>query len=119
MGHIQNIHIWGLHEAMHDPDLIPMLKGIFQQILEDEAPDCVEIDRAHRGLMALPQATDTSRDVICKIHKYAVKEDIMKAMQGKFHVDFDGAQLLFFPDLFRRIHRSLLPALQVLHWEGS
>lgn len=98
----QNIHINGLPEATHALYLLPTGQGFFRQILRDSAPDTTEVDNVHQALLPVPQDTGRPRDVICKLHRYSVKEAIMKATRGKSFIDFDGLQLSLFPDLSRR-----------------
>lgn len=112
-----NIRIRGLPEATGPRDIIPSLQGLFTQILGREAPDHIEIDRAHRALRPPSEDPDKPRDIICKLHKYTVKERIMFHVRGMRHVDFDGAQVSLFPDLSRRTlmqRRALKPLLAVL-----
>ena len=113
-----NIRIRGLPEATGPREIIPTLQGVFKQILGRQAPDYIEIDRAHRALRPPSDDPEKPRDIICNLHKYSLKEHIMAQVTGVRHVDFDGAQLTFFPDLSRRTlmqHRALKPLLGALH----
>lgn len=69
-----NIRIRGLPEATGPRDIIPTLQGVFTQILGKEAPDNIEIDRAHRALRPPSDDPDKPRDIICKLHKYTLKD---------------------------------------------
>lgn len=82
-----NIHIRGLPEATGPRTL----QGIFKQLLGREAPDHIEIDQARRALSPPPEDPDKLRDIICKLHKYALKERIMFHVRGVHHVEFNGA----------------------------
>lgn len=112
-----NIRIRGLPEATGQRDIVPTLQGVFKQILGRQAPEHIEIDRAHRALRPPSEDPDKPRDIICKLHKYSLKEQIMTQVRGLRHVDFDGAKLSFFPDLSRRTlmqRRALKPLLAAL-----
>ena len=112
-----NIRIRGLPEATGARDIAPTLQDIFKDILGLPATAVVEIDRAHRALKPPSQDENNPRDIICKLHKYTLKDRIMQKMRGKSHYDFDGAQLSY-QDISRRtlmqrrLLRPLLVALQ-------
>lgn len=105
-----NIRIRGLPEATGPRD-IPTLQGVFKQILDRQVPEHIEIDRAHRALRPPSENPDKPRDIICKLHKYFLKERMMNQVRGVRHLDFDGAKLSFFPDLSRR---TLMPRPQAI-----
>lgn len=118
---MQNIYIRDFPEATQNCDFIPTLQGLFVQVLGDAAPIHIEIDCAHRALLLPPQDIIKTQDVICRIHKYAVKEAIITVAHGKQCIDFDGAQLSLFPDLFKKplmIYRVVCPVLEFLCQEG-
>lgn len=54
-----------------------------------------------------------TEDVICKLHRYSVKE----AVHAQASIDFNGARLALFPDLSERTlmqRRAVHPVLDVL-----
>lgn len=99
-------------------DIIPSLIVVFWEILRlpDTAP--VETDQAHRALKPPSQDPESPRDIICKLHKYTLKDRIMQKMRNKPYFDFDGAKLFFYQDLSRctlmqcRALRPMLTAIQ-------
>lgn len=112
-----NIRIRGLPEATGPWDIVPTLQGVFKQIFDHQAPDSIEINRAHRALRPPSEDPDKPRDIICKLHKNSLKERIMFKVSEIHHVDFDGANLTFFPDLCRCTLMQCLalkPLLEVL-----
>lgn len=116
-----NIRTRGMPEATAPKDIIPSLQGIFREILElpDTAP--IEIDRAHRALKPPSQDVDNPRDIICKLHKYTIKERIMQKMRYSPFFDFDGAHLCFFQDISKRTlmqRQALKPVLVALQEAG-
>lgn len=116
----QNICIRGLPEVKRAPDLLLTVIGLFCQILGVSKPDTNEIDRVHSALFYVPQNADRPRDVICKLHRYSVKEAITKAVRNRSTVEFDGTQISLFTDLTyrtlmqRQTVRPLLEALRAI-----
>lgn len=88
----ENIHIRGLPEATAPRDIIPTLIRIFWDILELLDTSTIEIDCAHRALGSPSEDPDNPQDIICKLHKYTLKDHIMQKMHKKPYFDFDGAR---------------------------
>ncbi|XP_071978136.1 uncharacterized protein [Engystomops pustulosus] len=112
-----NIRRGGLPEATHTPDLIPTLTGIFNSLLERQVDTPLGSDHDHRALRARSSDPSRPRDVICRIHYYAIKEQILQKARNKGEIDFDGAKITLFPDLSRRTLRQramLRPLLSLL-----
>lgn len=68
-----------------------------------------------------PSSCNNPRDIICKLHKYTVKDQIMQLMRKCPYFDFDGARLLFYQDLSSRTlmqRRALQPLLESLRTAG-
>lgn len=64
------------------------------------------------------QNMERPKDVICRVHKYAEKETIMKIARSNPEIVFDGINLSLYPDISRRTlyqHRSVQPWLEALH----
>ncbi|KAM9330759.1 uncharacterized protein PAF06_017819 [Gastrophryne carolinensis] len=66
-------------------------------------------------LRGLPESADPNRpwDVICRLHYYSVKEEILRKAWERDRICFDGATIQIFPDVSRRsLHmRGLLRPL--------
>lgn len=101
-GKRQNIRIKGLPESVQSPELIPTVQKLFCQILGDSAPETIEIDRAHRTPPQNAQKVATPRDVVCKVHRYAVKASIMRMARSKPEIVFDGINLALYLDISRQ-----------------
>ncbi|PIO27508.1 hypothetical protein AB205_0191200, partial [Aquarana catesbeiana] len=97
----QNIRIKGLKESITTIELAPTAQKIFGQIMGDQAPNIIEIAWIHR---VPPYSTkaDVPRDVICKVHKYAVKESIMKMARNNPMITFEGSNIALYPDISKR-----------------
>ncbi|XP_056372467.1 uncharacterized protein LOC130267160 isoform X2 [Hyla sarda] len=72
-----NIRIRGLPTATRSQDLQPTVIGIFNMLLGCLPETHIEIDRVHRVLKAPSTDPARPRDVICSIHCYTLKEQIM------------------------------------------
>ncbi|CAH2312160.1 Hypothetical predicted protein [Pelobates cultripes] len=111
-----NVRIRGLPEPDTEP-LVITLQQLFGQLLGRDAPPNIRIDRAHR---ALGQARPDGRpkDVVCCLHSFPQKEQIMAAARNLPTVSFRGADLALFQDLSgltldaRRALRPITAALR-------
>ncbi|XP_056403194.1 transmembrane protein 260 isoform X4 [Hyla sarda] len=112
-----NVRIRGLPEATRNQELFPTVTGIFNLLLGRPPDTHIELDRVHRALRAPSTDPTRPRDVICRVHEYALKEQIMTKVRQRGDVDFDGATLQLYPDLSRRTLRQraiLRPLLREL-----
>ncbi|XP_056391872.1 uncharacterized protein LOC130284929 [Hyla sarda] len=112
-----NIRLRGLPEAVGPEELYPALLSIFNDLLE-RAPDVhIELDRAHRALRPPSQDDQHPRDVICRVHYYALKEDILRAARARRRIYYKDIQVQLFPDLSRHTlaqRATLKPVLEAL-----
>lgn len=112
----QNIRIKGLKESITATELAPVAQKMFGQILGDQAPNVIEIDRIHRA-HSKSTKTDVPRDVICKVHKYAVKESIMKMARDNPRITFEGSNIALYPDISKRTlfkRGAVRPLMEIL-----
>lgn len=95
-----NLRLRGIPEATGQEDLAATATAIFQSLL-DNPPPHLEIDRVHRTLG--PKSTDPARprDVLCRLHRYAQKEILLRRAWDQGEVEFDGAHIQILPDLSR------------------
>lgn len=112
-----NVRLRGVPESIRPQDLAASLTKLFNSILGRSPEDKVELDRAHRALR--PQSPDSARprDVICRIHLYSLKEEIMRKARTSGDLTINGSKIDLFPDLSRRTLRlraSLRPLLNAL-----
>lgn len=101
-------------------NLWDMVRGIFCAVLEDPEID-IELDRVHRALG--PGSADPSRprDVVCRLHHYTQKENILRRACEHGDVEVEGSQAKILPDLSRATlrRRSLLrPLLDLAKQKG-
>lgn len=112
-----NIRLRGIPESVQTQDLIPSLTKLFNTILGREPETTIAFDRAHRALR--PQSSDPTRprDVICRIHLYSLKDDIMRKARMLPDLTIQASKIALFPDLSRRTLRlraATKPLLAVL-----
>ncbi|XP_041429830.1 uncharacterized protein LOC121397285 [Xenopus laevis] len=94
-----NIRIKGLPEATGPEDLHPSIQDIFNNLLGRPNGTHLEMDCVHRETRPFNPDAKYPRDVICRIHFYAEKEQIMRKANERREIDFDGAKLKIFSDL--------------------
>lgn len=95
------------------------ISAIFQQLLGPETPTSMEFDRVHHAQGLRPQDPNRPRDVICRLHRYTQKEQILRAAWANDRIDFDGAELSIYLDVSRATlkRRAILkPLLERLRW---
>ncbi|KAM9323765.1 nuclear factor NF-kappa-B p100 subunit [Gastrophryne carolinensis] len=112
-----NIRIRGLPEVPENSNLRDTVTWIFNNVLDKPPGECIEIDRVHRALG--PRSADPARprDVVCRVHFFRVKEDIMRRAWEKGPIMRNGSQLTLLPDLARRtllMHRVMKPLLEAI-----
>ncbi|XP_072000283.1 uncharacterized protein [Engystomops pustulosus] len=86
-----------------------------QRNTRKDAP--LELDRALRALQARPPSTDPPRDVICRVHRYQLKDAIMNKARNLERISFQGTSVQLLPDLSRLTllkRKALRPLLEVL-----
>lgn len=115
--HRNNIRIRGLLESSGPEDLQSILQTIFNNLLGVPTSTHIEMDRAHRALRPQDQASKP-RDIICRVHSFALKEDIMRKARAIKPILVDGTPIQLFLDLSwitlqkRRLLQPLLHSLQ-------
>lgn len=117
----RNIRIRGLPEATRQADLKLTVTAIFNDFLERPTETPVAIDRVHRTLGPRDPTEDRPRDILCCLHNYSVKEDILQRAWRRGNIDFDGAQITLLPDVSRRtlqMRRCLKPLLEKFGDQG-
>ncbi|CAH2322102.1 Hypothetical predicted protein [Pelobates cultripes] len=98
-GRRNNIRVRGVPEADGaGENIAESLTQLFRIILREEAPDHFRFDRAHRALR--PRTADgTPRDIVCCIHSFTLKEQIMLKARSRAHWTYRGAEVTLYNDL--------------------
>lgn len=115
-GRRNNIRVRGVPEAETTEDIPLILEAIFNQLLGLPLTTGIRMDRAHRALRP-KRASGPPRDIICRIHDFALKERIMSATRNQRDIQYAGAAVQLYPDLAwmtLQRRRQLQPLLAVL-----
>lgn len=96
-----NLRHRGLLEATGTENLTVTITAILNKVLEAGPPNNLEFDRVHRALGPKPTDPDRPRDVICRLHHYTQKEQVLGNAWSKGPIDFDGARIASLPDVSR------------------
>lgn len=116
-GRRNNIRILGLPEATADCDLRATIVGVFNKILGKPVTDHIEVDRVHRTSEFKCSNNTQPQKVLCRVHYFVLKEEILCKAASIGTIDFNSAQLSLFPDFSRRTLlkcRSLWPLTTAL-----
>ncbi|KAG8566310.1 hypothetical protein GDO81_013181 [Engystomops pustulosus] len=116
-GRRNNIRIRGLPETVESSQLHSELRLLFNSVLEVPGDSPVELDRAHRALQPRPAPNEPPRDVICRVHRYQLKESIMFKARAADQILFQETPVQLLPDLSRLTllkRKALRPFLEVL-----
>ncbi|KAM5140586.1 uncharacterized protein ACMZJ9_014461 [Mantella aurantiaca] len=115
-----NLKIKGLPESISSSDLKSTVSHIINEILECPMDTPLEIDRIHRSLG--PSSSERPRDVICRIHYYTTKEQIIQKAWEKRPIRFQESNIYILPDLSRRtlfMRSQLKPLLTLITEKGG
>lgn len=117
-----NIRIRGLPESILQKDLEEQTLRIINIFLEKPPESTIQIDRVHRVAKGRSMRQDTSRDVICKLHHYQIKESILKAAWLKGTVEYKGSPVKILQDLAPKtlaLRRRIKPVLEAARQRGA
>lgn len=117
-----NIRLRGIPESVKNDDLKGTVTGIFNQYLGKPNDEVIIIDRVHRATFFKAGNNDKPRDVLCKIHYFSVKEQIMREAWSKGPIDFQGTKIMLLQDLSRKtldLRRVLKPVLEAARQQGA
>ncbi|CAH2277186.1 Hypothetical predicted protein [Pelobates cultripes] len=93
-----NIRVRGLPESVPGDRLQATLLGLFRSLLPEAVDRDLEMDRAHRALRAPALSPDTPRDVIVRLHRFPIKEQLLRKAQQN-PPSYLNCKLAFFQDL--------------------
>lgn len=111
-----NLRLRGLPEATGPEDLADTAVAIFRSLPGIDLPEQIELDRIHRALG--PKSADPlrPRNVVCRVHHYVHKEQILRKAWESDDPELDGATIKILPDLSRATlqRRAILKPLMDL-----
>lgn len=115
-----NLQLRGIPEDTAMENLGETVKEMFRTMLDD--PDLnIELDRVHRALGPRSEDPSRPRDVVCRLHRYTQKENILRRAWEYGDVEVGGKQARILPDLSRATlkRRALLrPLLELVKQKG-
>ncbi|CAH2313111.1 Hypothetical predicted protein, partial [Pelobates cultripes] len=99
-GRRQNLRVRGLQEGEDSPAQLKVtLTAIFNELLSRPRETPIEFIRAHRALRPRGPPEAPSRDVICCLALYALKEEILHAARNRGEITHEGQHLQLYSDL--------------------
>ena len=95
-----NIRIIGLPESIEGPRPTSFFADLLAEVLGDQTLQSPpELDRAHRALTAKPQPGSRPRPVIIRLHRYQIKELIIReARKRRGKLQYRGSPIQIFED---------------------
>lgn len=116
-----NLRVRGIPESVPTAQILPTLKRLFNNLLEVADTSPLEIDRAHRTLGPKNQDPNRPRDILCRMHYFTVKEQILRKARDRGDITLDGCQVQLLSDLSKMTldkRRALRPLLDMLREHG-
>lgn len=98
--HRNNLRLRGIPEASEAKNVSEAVRVIFWTVLDDPEADVV-LDKAHRALGPSPADPSRARDVVCRLHRYTQKENILRQAWEQGNIEMGGSQIRILPDLSR------------------
>ncbi|KAJ8014425.1 hypothetical protein DPEC_G00040080 [Dallia pectoralis] len=95
-----NIRIIGLPESIEGPRPTTFFAELLVELLGQQTlPSPPELDRAHRALTAKPQPGSRPRPVIIRLHRYQIKEMIVReARKRRGDLQYRGSPVHIYED---------------------
>lgn len=86
-------------ETVEHKDLARAVTAIFNQLLQQPKGTHIELDRVHRT--SGPRNPDSSffHDMLCRVHFYKVKEEIMQVASMQDSIWLNDTPVMLLPDL--------------------
>lgn len=112
-----NIRIRGVPETVTPAELMPTVKAIFNQLLDRPKDAEMEIDRAHRSLGPKSNDPKRPRDIICRVHYYRIKDQIIQAARSQDSIIFNESPIMILQDLSQHtlsLRKALKPLTEIL-----
>lgn len=112
-----NLRVRGIPESVTTPNIMPTLNKLFNNLLGDPEGSQIEMDRAHRTLGPKNPDPNRPRDVVCRLHYFTVKEQILRKARDKGDIHLDGCKIQLLADLSKMTldkRRALRPLLDIL-----
>lgn len=96
-----NIHFRGILENVEDAEIGPTIRSICNNILGKPQQAELIIDRVHRVTPYRSHPGPGSRDVLCRIHFFNIKDEIMRRAWQLGQIEYAGVRILILLDISR------------------
>lgn len=101
----QNIRIIGIKEKVENGRPTEFVAKLLPELLGEEHFDHpVDVDRAHRT--AAPARDGKPRAIVARLHRFQVKELVLRLAREKAPLQYDGRPVYIFPDLTSAIMKK-------------
>lgn len=117
-----NVRIRGVPERVSGDSIKTTILAIFRTVLGGDPTRSIELDRVHRSLGPVPEDPARSRDIICRIHLYTIKEELLRKAWDNSPLEWEGHRIQILPDVSRRtlnMRRVLKPLLTRIKEVGA
>lgn len=117
-GRRYNIRVRGILESVEMDQIMLALQRVFNSLLDRPEDKAIDFVRAHRALRAKGPDSQPPCDIICCLHSFSLKEEIMRKARSNERIIFNGETIMLFQDLSqitlknRRAMRPLLDKLR-------
>lgn len=98
-----------------------MVTSVFNRYLDRPRDTTITIDWVHKTFGPNPNMPDRPSDVLCCLHSFNLKEEILLQAWPVGVLEFDGVAIHLFPDIVRRtlmMRRALKPLLDSIGEKG-
>lgn len=99
--HSMNRHLEDLDRSKNitQKQIKPVLQKIFNNVLERDTETQISFEQSHRALRPKGSEDTPSRDIICCLSSFTIKEDILNKARQNELIDFNGDPVKLFHDL--------------------
>uniref|UniRef100_H2ZSN9 L1 transposable element RRM domain-containing protein n=1 Tax=Latimeria chalumnae TaxID=7897 RepID=H2ZSN9_LATCH len=108
-----NVRILGFPEGVEKGNPARFLGEVLPVLLKLPEGTDFSIERAHHSLAPMPAPGQRPRPLVVKFLRFPVKELLLKAAWELGKVDWDGHNIMFFPDLSKALQDRRRLFLQV------
>lgn len=85
-----NLRVWGIPKTVGPKRLLEVTIGVFKTILQVAEDTDIKIHNIHRSLSPKPADPTKTRDVVCRIHHYPVKKELIRKAWTHREVECEG-----------------------------
>lgn len=117
-----NVKVRGIPETYRPHELHRLVLAIFNSILEKPVDAHIELDRVHRTPLRRGKQELGPRDVVCRVHFFTIREEILRRAWDMGTVDWKDFKVQIFPDISKNtlaMRRMVKPLLMKINEAGA